>query len=107
MGLCIAAHMAAPGSTVTLDSQAVVNHGAEEPYWEALDMDVRHIVATVIQSKNIWVRWSPGHRDVSSARDAQELDDIRQNNEVVASPSWPHPFHSPSTVQHAHPASRS
>ena len=82
MGLCIVAHMAAPGSTITLDNQAVVDHGPEEPHRDASDMKLRHIVATAIQSKSIRVRLIPGLREASSARGAQELDDIRQNNEV-------------------------
>ena len=79
LGLYIAAHMAAPGSTITLENQAVVDHGPEEPHHEASDMDLRHIVARAIQSKIIGI---PGHRKASSERDAEELDDFRRNNEV-------------------------
>ena len=62
-------------------------------------MDLHHNVATVIQSKNIRVRWMLGHREASSARDAQELDDMRRNNEVdrlaMLVTSLPLPLHNP------------
>ena len=45
-------------------------------------MDPCHCAATAIPFKKIQVRWIPGHREASSARDARELDDIRWNNEV-------------------------
>ena len=100
MGLCIAAHLAAPGSTITLDNQAVVDHGLETPHREASDMDLRlHCVAAAIESKNIEVCWIPGHCEASPEREALELDDIRQNNEVdrpvKQATSLPLPLHNP------------
>ena len=70
MGLCVAAHLAAPGSTIRLDNQAVVDHGPVEPHREASNMDLRWRVSATLRGKNIRVRWIPGHRKTSSARDA-------------------------------------
>ena len=41
MGLCVAASLAQPGSSITLDNKAVVDHGPSEPHREASDMDLR------------------------------------------------------------------
>ena len=99
MGPCVAAHLAAPGSTITLDNQAVVDHGPVEPHREASDMDLRWRVSATLRGKNIRVRWILGHRKTSSARDAQELDDIKHNNEVdrlaKLATSLPLPLHNP------------
>ena len=99
MGLCVAAHLAAPGSTITLDNQAMVDHGPVEPHREASDMDLRSRVSATLGEKNIRVRWIPRHRKTSSARDAQELDDIQRNNEVdllaKLATSLPLPIHNP------------
>ena len=99
MDLCIAAHMAAPVSTVTLDNQALVDHGPEEPHGEASDMDMHRIVATAVQSNNILACYILGHREASLARDAQELDDITRVSEVdrlaKLATSLPLPLHNP------------
>ena len=99
MGLCVAAHLAAPGSTVTMDNQVVVDHGPVEPHREASDMDLRWRVSATLRGKNIRVRWIPRHRKISSARDAQESDDIKHNNEVdrlaKLVTSLPLPHHNP------------
>ena len=99
MGVCIAAHMAAAGSTITLDNHAVVDHGREEPRREAADMDLRHLVVTAIESKTIRVCWISGHREASSTQDTQELDAIRRNNEgdslTKLATSLPLPLHNP------------
>ena len=101
MGLCVAAHLAAPGSTITLHNQAVVDHGHVEPHREASDMDLRWRVSTTVRGKNIRVRWTPAYRKTSSPRDAREWDDIKRNNEVdrVAklATSLPLPVHNPTS----------
>ena len=47
----MAAHLAAPGSTITLDNQAVVDHGRVEPHREASDMDLRSRVSATLGEK--------------------------------------------------------
>ena len=62
-------------------------------------MDLRWRVSATLHGKNIRVRLIPGHRKTSSARDAQELDDIKRNNEVdrlaKLATSLPLPLHNP------------
>ena len=64
-------------------------------------MDLRCQVATLLRGKQITVRWIPGHRTASAARDAQELDDIHRNNEVdrlaKLATTLPLPLHTPQT----------
>ena len=99
MGLSVVAHLVAPGSTITLDNQAVVVHGPLEHQREASDIHLRSRVSGTLREKNIRVRWIPGHRKSSSARNAQELDDIKRNNEVdllaKLAMSLPLPIHNP------------
>ena len=45
-------------------------------------MDLRCQAAALFRDKQITVRWFPGHRIASAARDAKELDDIHRNSEV-------------------------
>ena len=99
----MAAHLAAPGSTITLDNQAVVDHGPMEPHREASDMDLRSRVSPTLGEKNIRVRWIPGHRKTSSARDAQELDDII-TTKWTFSPNWQRPLLYLSTIPQIRPA---
>ena len=40
------------------------------------------MAAHIIQRKSIAVRWIPGHRQLSDARDAEQHTDILRNNEV-------------------------
>ena len=98
MGLCVVASPAQPGSSITLDNKAVVDHGPSEPHREASDMDQ---AAALLRDKHITVRWIPGHRTASAARDAQELDDIHCNNEVdrlaQLATTHPLPLHTPET----------
>ena len=101
MGLCVAASLAQPGPSITLDNKAVVDHGPSEPHREASDMDLRCQAAALLRGKQITVRWIPGHRTTSAARDAQELDDIHRNNEVdrlaKLATTLPLPLHTPET----------
>ena len=101
MGLCVAASLAQPGSSITLDNKAVVDHGPSVPHREASDMDLRCQAAALLRDKQIKVRWIPGHRIASAARDGQELDDIHRNNEVdrpaKLATTLPLPLHTPET----------
>ena len=71
-----------PKSTITVDNKVVVDYGPQNPHREASDIDLREMAARVIQRKSITVRWNPGHRQLSDARDAQQCADILRNNEV-------------------------
>ena len=82
MGLCIVVELAPQGSTITLDNKAVVDHGPQNPHREASDIDIREMAAHIIQRKSITVRWIPGHRQLSDARDEQQHTDTLRNNEV-------------------------
>ena len=77
----------------------MVDHGPVEPHRVASDIDLRSQVSATLREKNIRVRWIPRHRKTSSARDAQELDDIKRNNEVdllaKLATSLPLPIHNP------------
>ena len=52
------------------------------PHREVSDIDLREMAARVIHQKPIAVRWIPGHRQLSDARDAHQHTNIMRNNEV-------------------------
>ena len=70
MGFCVAASLAQPSSSITVDNKAVVDHGPSQPHREASDMDLRCQAAALLREKRITVRWIPGHWTASAARDA-------------------------------------
>ena len=74
--------MADEGGTLTLDNNAIVDHGPQHPHREASDMDYRVPLADALKEKKVTLKWILGHRQLSQAQNATEREEIRPNNEV-------------------------
>ena len=81
MVCAVALDLAPPRDEIVLDNQGVVKATSVPCKGVVKDQDCRDHGYRNVTTKNLTVRWTPGHRDLRNATTCQDYVDIQGNNE--------------------------
>ena len=81
MACVVALDLAQPGDEIVLDNQGVIKATLVPRRGVVKDQDYRDQSYHNVTTKNLTVRWTPGHRDLRNATTYQVHLDIQRNND--------------------------